>query len=214
MKRLNIAATIALSSCLFIASSGQASEATVEAVVAHLEGVMDTTEQANHSDDFVGVQMTTCRVEVTEPETTATETGGVYLYQEQALVESLASPYRQRFLHIVPGDNYRIASHSFKPDSPEALVGLCEQPSPRAISAADMGEQVCTVSLRASAVGGFVGSTPLGGCVASVRGAVSITNVVVLHEDGMDTWDRGFDAAGTQVWGADSTPYQYRWQSE
>ncbi|MEL6468783.1 MAG: chromophore lyase CpcT/CpeT [Cyanobacteria bacterium J06623_4] len=214
MKRLTIAATITLSSCLLLADAGQTSEVTVEAVVAHLEGVMDTTEQANRSDEFVGVQMTTCRVEVAEPEMTATEVAGVYLYQEQALVESLASPYRQRFLHIVPGDNRRIASHSFKPDSPEALTGLCDQPSPRAVSIADMGEQVCTVSLRASAVGGFVGSTPAGGCIASVRGAVSITNVVVLHEGGMDTWDRGFDAAGTQVWGADSTPYQYRWQSE
>ncbi|MEL6455972.1 MAG: chromophore lyase CpcT/CpeT, partial [Cyanobacteria bacterium J06623_5] len=137
----------------------------------------------------------------------------VYLYQEQALVESLSSPYRQRFLQIAPGNNRRVDSHSFKPDSPEALIGLCQQPSPRSISAADLGEQVCTVSLRTSAIGGFVGSTPAGGCIASVRGAVSITNVVVLHDAGMDTWDRGFDAAGIQVWGADTIPYQYRWRS-
>jgi hypothetical protein len=27
----------------------------------------------------------------------------------------------------------------------------------------------------------------------------------------MDTWDRGFDANGNQVWGADGESYQYRW---
>ncbi|MEM8807159.1 MAG: chromophore lyase CpcT/CpeT [Cyanobacteria bacterium P01_G01_bin.38] len=188
---------------------------SVDAVADHLEGVMDTSAQAAANPDFVSVQMTTCRVTVTEP-----AADSVYLYQEQALSDSLDEPYRQRFLQIAPGDGLRVESHTFKPDAPEQWVGFCNDPSgpvfdhrasnDRLVPTAALGEQICTVALRPSPLG-MVGSTPSGGCPASVRGAVSITNVVVLHVDGMDTWDRGFDAAGNQVWGAEDEPYQYRW---
>ncbi|MEM9091780.1 MAG: chromophore lyase CpcT/CpeT [Cyanobacteria bacterium P01_F01_bin.53] len=206
-------------------SSNFPSELSVEAVAAHLEGVMDTTAQADNNPDFVGVQMTTCRITVmpsitddsTEPGSrgdvaagAAASSDSIYLYQEQALSENVAEPYRQRFLHILPGDNHRIDSRTFKPDDPEQYVDLCDQSAPVA-AATDLGEHVCTVSLRASAIGGFVGSTPAEGCPASLRGAVRITNVVVLHAAGMDTWDRGFDADGNQLWGAKEIPYQYRW---
>ena len=157
---------------------------------------MSTAAQAARDPNFVGVQMTTCRVTPTDA-----QPGSVYLYQEQALIEDLAAPYRQRFLQVVPGDNNRIDSRTFRPDMPEAWAGLCSHTEQPLLTMA-LGEPICTVSLRLSSVGGYVGSTPLAGCPANVRGAVSITNVVVLHENGMDTWDRGFDAEGNQVMGS------------
>ncbi|MEO1403883.1 MAG: chromophore lyase CpcT/CpeT [Cyanobacteria bacterium J06635_1] len=179
---------------------------SVDTVAEHLEGVMDTSAQAAADPDFVSVQMTTCRISVSEP-----AADSVYLYQEQALSNSLDAPYRQRFLQIAPGDGQRIESRTLKPDAPEQWEGFCDRaPTERLVPIDSLGEQVCTVALRPSPLG-MVGSTPNGGCPASVRGAVSITNVVVLHADGMDTWDRGFDAAGNQVWGAQDEPYQYRW---
>ena len=186
------------------ASDSTAVVSGVEAVARHLEGVMSTAAQASRDADFVGVQMTTCRVTPSDP-----QPNSIYLYQEQALIGRLSAPYRQRFLQITPGNNQRIESRTFKPDRPAQWVGLCAQPEP-VVAITGLGESVCTVSLRASVVGGYVGSTPSIGCPANVRGAVSITNVVVLHENGMDTWDRGFDAEGNQVWGADTVPYQYR----
>ena len=180
----------------------------IEAVANYLEGVMSTTEQAENDPNFVGVQMTTCRIEVSAP-----QPDSIYLYQEQALTASLDSPYRQRFLQITPetdpGDSSRIESRTFKPDNTEDWRGLCDQPS-RVVASTELGEQACIISLRPAAIGGFVGSTPAGGCATTVRGAVSITNVVVLHDRGMDTWDRGFDAEGNRVWGAQDVPYQYR----
>lgn len=177
---------------------------TPEAVASYLEGVMDTTRQAARDPSFVGVQMTTCRVAVEGADENA-----IYLYQEQALSEDLNAPYRQRFLQIVPGDGQRVDSNSFKPETPEQWTGLCDRAN-RSVSAIALGAQVCTVSLRASVLGGFVGSTPAAGCPVDFRGASSVTNIVVLHEDGMDTWDRGFDAEGNQLWGADNIPYRYR----
>lgn len=187
---------------------------TPEAVVTYLEGVMTTNDQANNNPDFVSVQMTTCRIAIPDA-MVQTPPDAIYLYQEQALSTDLSEPYRQRFLQIVPGDNNRVDAHSYKLEAPEQWTGLCEQSEEDAlplVGAIALDSPVCTVSLRPAAIGGFVGSTPAGGCSANVRGALSITNIVVLHADGMDTWDRGFDADGNQVWGAEAIPYRYRYR--
>lgn len=175
----------------------------VDAVATHLSRTMDTTAQAERNARFIGVQMTTCSITVPDQD-------GTYLYQEQALSSNLETPYRQRFLHIVLNqDATRVESRTFKPSTPELWTGLCEQAEPTAESS-DLGSLVCIVSLRPSALG-YVGTTPDEGCPVNLRGAVRLTNTIVLHQAGMDTWDRGFDATGVQVWGAQTEPYQYRW---
>ncbi len=179
----------------------------VDAVVEHLTHTMDTTAQAQRNPRFVGVRMTTCPIQVTGQTADASV---IYLYQEQALTERIESPYRQRFLQItLSEDATRVESRTFKPPTPETWTGLCQQANP-SVNASDMGELVCVVSLRPSALG-YVGSTPNEGCPINLRGAVRLTNTIVLHQAGMDTWDRGFDENDVQVWGAESEPYQYRW---
>ncbi|WP_281362077.1 CpcT/CpeT family chromophore lyase [Oxynema aestuarii] len=49
-----------------------------------------------------------------------------------------------------------------------------------------------------------------GADLGSFPGAVRITNSVVVNDNGMETGDRGFDAAGKQLWGADEKPYRFR----
>ena len=83
--------------------------------------------------------------------------------------------------------------------SAEAWINGCNQAAPQLVQE-DLGESVCSVYLK-PLIAVYVGNTPTGGCPANVRGAVKITNTIVLHADGMDTYDRGFDAAGNQVWG-------------
>lgn len=174
-------------------------------VANHLIGVMETTGQAEANSNFVAVRMTTCPVTVPSG---ASDT--VYLYQEQALVENPTEPYRQRFLQIaLSEDGERVESHTLRPEATEALTGLCDQSRPT-INATALGPPVCTVSLRPSSLG-YVGSTPIEGCPVSLGGASYLTNVIVLHSDGMDTWDRGFSADDIQVWGAQAEPYRYRW---
>lgn len=191
------------------AQPGPLSQRNVDAVVEYLTRTMDTTAQAERNPRYVGVQMTTCPIQITG---LAAEEG-VYLYQEQALSDSLASPYRQRFLHIVLNDGAtRIESRTFKPSIPENWTGLCQQAEP-VVDAIELGNWVCTIGLRPSSLG-YVGSTPEEGCPVNLRGAVRLTNTIVLHQDGMDTWDRGFDVNGIQVWGARAEPYQYRWLVE
>lgn len=192
---------------LFSFTIAQASPLTqpVQDVISHLVGVMDISAQAAQNPDLPNVRMTTCEVptqDIPHP----------VLYQEQAVVQRLHQPYRQRFLQIIPSpDGETIESKSFKPLNPEMWVGFCNQTPPqRFLTPQDLGETVCSVFLQP--VGeNYVGETPPEGCPTNVRGAVTITNRIILHEQGMDTWDRGFDAQGNQVWGAEGESYQFRW---
>lgn len=182
--------------------------ASVERVVAHLVGVMDTSAQAAANSDKTNVRMTTCRVRTRGD----INSSSVYLYQEQALNNSLDRPYRQRFLEITLGDRQDVVvSHTYKLDRAELWNGFCDRPlAERVIDGDRLGKPSCSVFLQ-PLVSVYIGRTQPGGCPTNFRGAVTITNRIILHDRGMDTWDRGFDAEGQQVWGAEATGYQYRW---
>lgn len=181
----------------------------VQTVASYLVGVMDTTAQAKAVPEAPSVRMTTCKLMVG-----GQKPNQVFLYQEQALTEKLNQPYRQRVLKIAPGEGKMVRSISYKPENPSQWVGLCDKPeSDRAIAVSDLEDVNCTVFLKPVA-DGYIGETQPGGCPTNYRGAVSITNTITLDEARMETQDRGFDAAGKQVWGADKTPYQFRRKME
>jgi hypothetical protein len=182
----------------------------VEEVASRLEGIMDTSAQAATNSKAPNVRMTTCRIQVTDV-ASANAGESVFLYQEQALSKDLAKPYRQRFLQLSPSlYSQSVRSRSFKPANPSSWTGFCNKPTAdRTLQLKDLGTPVCNVFLRRSGED-YTGNTPIDGCAAKVRGAVRITNHIELHTTGMDTWDRGFDASGKQVWGAKAESYQYR----
>lgn len=179
-------------------------------VVTLLEGVMDTTAQAKVNPKAPSVQMTTCRVQVIDTNNTSS---AIFLYQEQALTSKLSQPYRQRFLEISPhSETQTVRSLSFRPTQPERWAGFCNQPdAQRTLQSRDLGNPVCSVFLKQTQRG-FMGETPPEGCPTNARGAVRITNTIELNTSGMNTWDRGFDANGKQVWGAQSESYQFKRQ--
>ncbi|MBR8830425.1 MAG: Chromophore lyase CpcT/CpeT [Chroococcopsis gigantea SAG 12.99] len=176
----------------------------VNGVVSHLVGVMDTTAQAASNPKAPSVRMTTCKIDLRGGD------DSVYLYQEQALITKLSQPYRQRILEIQPhGDAVR--SKSYKLINGNNWINLCNKlDSERVLQRTDLGESVCSVFLR-PIKDGYRGETPPQGCPTNARGAVKITNTVILHSEGMDTYDRGYDSDGRQVWGAQGESYQYRW---
>lgn len=185
-------------------------EQQVQEVVSHLDGVMDTSAQANNNPKAPIVRMTTCKVKVEdEPLINSSQT---FLYQEQALSQKLSQPYRQRFLRIAPsGDRRSVESAAFRPPNSTAWIGLCDKPeAERVVKVSDIGKLTCSVFLQPQGQN-YVGETKAGGCPTNFKGAVKIVNQIVLHQSGMDTWDRGFDATGNQVWGAKDKPYQFRW---
>jgi len=184
----------------------------VDEVVSHLVGVMDTSAQATANPKAPQVRMTTCKVRVQTTEPSTSRFQPVFLYQEQALQQRLSQPYRQRFLRIAPSaDGQKVESAGFKPSTPQNWVGLCNQPeAKRVVPLNDIGKTECSVFLRRDG-NQYIGETQASGCPTNYKGAVRITNRIILHQTGMDTLDRGFDAAGNLVWGAKEEPYQFRW---
>ncbi|MGA7933550.1 MAG: chromophore lyase CpcT/CpeT [Kovacikia sp.] len=182
-------------------------------MASRLEGIMDTSAQAVANPKAPQVRMTTCRVTVANavPRSQGSSGETVVLYQEQALFRDLTKPYRQRFLQISPSlYSQSVRSRSFKPANPSLWTGFCNKPAAdRVLQPKDLGSPVCDVFLKRSGQD-YIGNTPVNGCLANFRGAVRITNHIELSTTGMDTWDRGFDANGKQVWGAKAESYQYR----
>jgi hypothetical protein len=180
----------------------------VEEVVSRLIGVMDTSAQAQANPQAPNVRMTTCKIAVASPDRSRDRV--VFLYQEQALSGNLSQPYRQRFLRISPSNNLQIESAGFKPKNLQRWVGFCQRSADkRVVQIEDLGTTECSVFLKREGEN-YVGETQPGGCPTNFKGAVRITNRVVLYQTGMDTFDRGFDAAGNLVWGAKEEPYQFR----
>ena len=189
--------------------------AQVEDVASHLVGVMDTSQQATVNPNRVNVRMTTCQVRLNEANSRFNILDSIFLYQEQALVENLNQPYRQRVLRLAPNPyGEGVESKSFKYFEPEALVGLCQQQeATRIVLAQGLLDVNCSVFLVPIETI-YLGKTPPEGCPTNFRGATKITNLVILNAQGMETWDKGLDEKGERVWGAENEPFIYTWQQK
>jgi CpeT/CpcT family (DUF1001) len=185
----------------------------VEEVAQRLEGIMDTSARARVNPKAANVRMTACRISVNDNNSIEANKSNkpIFLYQEQALSSELNKPYRQRFLEISLVNNSRtVRSLSYKPADLNSVINFCNKSAAeRVVNKSELGNAICSVYLTRSGEN-YIGVTPKQGCPANVRGAVTITNTVVLSEKGMNTWDRGFDANGKQVWGAKAESYEFR----
>ena len=68
----------------------------------------------------------------------------------------------------------------------------------------------CTVYLERVSEGRFEGSTREDDCKSGLRGASYATSEVIVTVDGIESWDRGFDSQGEQVWGAEQGAYIFK----
>jgi hypothetical protein len=136
---------------------------------------------------------------------------GVWLYVEQAAAESAASPYRQRVYHLRRVGEDLFASSVFTFADPLSRAGAWRSESPLADLSPDDLEprQGCTIYLLERSDGAFEGSTLGRLCRSELRGATWASSEVVIDAGGMVSWDRGFDDAGAQVWGAEKAGYRF-----
>jgi len=136
---------------------------------------------------------------------------GVWLYVEQAVAESADQPYRQRvyYLRRVGEDLFGSSVYTF--DEPLARAGAWQLESPLAdLGPADLTERDgCTIYLVRRADGAFEGSTLGRLCTSNLGGATWASSEVVITTEGMVSWDRGWNDAGAQVWGAEKAGYRF-----
>ena len=102
-------------------------------------------------------------------------------------------------------------SKVFELPDPSVAVGAWKQPDALATldPAALVDRPGCAVLLRAVDGASFAGSTLGSQCVSGFRGAAYATSEVTVTATGLVSWDRGYDAAGKQVWGAEKGGYKF-----
>jgi hypothetical protein len=141
-------------------------------------------------------------------------TDGLWLYQEQAIVnqpgktrqQALASPYFQFVSRIVPlrsgvlrRDNFRVR------DGARFAGARIEQLAP-----SDLMEASCHNRIERVAPGWFTGATE--SCANRYKGAAWMQSLSVMTANVHVNWDRGFDQAGNRVWGPEKGGYIFERQ--
>jgi CpeT protein len=136
---------------------------------------------------------------------------GPWLYVEQASAAALERPYRQRVYHLVAEPEGRVRSEVYLlPGDPLAFAGAWMTPAAFAQVAPESLELRGGCDILLERVGEeWRGSTQGAGCESSLRGASYATSEVTLGPGVLRSWDRGFDDAGEQVWGATKGPYEF-----
>lgn len=138
----------------------------------------------------------------------------LWLYVEQARADALDRPYRQRIYQLIqsPDGEFESRVYELPGDDPLRYAGAHLDASRLAgVRKEDLKlKEGCSIFLRRLADGTYEGSTRGKGCASKRQGAAYTTSEVRLSADRMVTWDRGWDAAGTQVWGATGGGYIFR----
>lgn len=201
-----IALSTALTACPIQDDPGEV-EPTFEMVGAlgqHLIGVFDSEQQSIDDPQYFAIQLVTCPVD-------APDLGDDVVYVEQAMLDNVDAPYRQR-LYVLEGDDDAETAmttvHALV--NPSASIGLCDEEK------ATFGED--DVTLRSgcgvrmdwdSGDEAFVGETADRSCESTMNGASYATAEVWIGASRITSWDRGFDANDDQVWGAVAGPYEF-----
>jgi hypothetical protein len=173
-------------------------------VALMLAGRFDSSQQASEDSRYFAVQLRACRIDVPL-------LGDDVLYVEQAMLTATDEPYRQRVYVLSSADDETVHSDVHELEDPERFVGLCDKaegertmPAPEEIVAM-LG---CRVTLHADG-DTFTGGTDGSSCLNDYAGASYATSEVTLTDETIESWDRGYDADGVQLWGATAGAYRF-----
>ena len=178
-------------------------------LTAWLAGDFNSEQQSFDEPQYFAIQVLGCAVD-------APELGERALYIEQAVMDSLDAPYRQRLytMHASSDDEVSAWTTVYALEDPDAAIGLCDAGSVATFTASDVTEREgCGVfATWDEDAQTFEGGTDGDACESSINGATYATSDVVIDSEGFTSWDRGYDANDDQVWGAVDGPYIFERQ--
>lgn len=138
-------------------------------------------------------------------------TDGPWLYVEQAAATDLDTPYRQRIYHLAERPDGVLESAVLEIPDPLRFAGAWRTGDLGALTPDSLlARPGCSVLLTWDPDGGrYAGSTPGTECLSQLRGAAWATSEVTVTAEGITSWDRGWNAAGEQVWGSRHGAYVF-----
>ena len=174
----------------------------VEVLAEQLSGRFDSSEQSESDYSYYSIQLLGCAVD-------APELGDTVLYIEQASLDSLSSPYRQRLYVLEQLSETEAVSTIYSLKNPARFIGLCSEEEVGYFTAGQVElREGCDVYLNYQD-DGFTGATEIGTCSSDLNGASYATSIVTTSANKIESLDQGFDENGTQVWGAVDGPYLF-----
>ncbi|MFK7833855.1 MAG: chromophore lyase CpcT/CpeT [Winogradskyella sp.] len=137
------------------------------------------------------------------------EDKGNFLYVEQALNSRQNKPYRQRIYEVTRASDSTFSSAIYTLNTDSLWIGKWKTPKAfDSISLKDIAlKEGCEVILTRINPNQFIGKTGDTTCVSTMNGAAFARSEVEILEDKIISWDRGFDANGDYVWGAEKAGY-------
>lgn len=197
-------------------------------LVKLMSGSFSSADQAVNDPDFLDIRLRI--VQIWRDRDERGESQVAWFYVEQAAASSLDKPYRQRIYKLTglemestdPKDKAGTKVHVFRsdvfllpgdgPDDALRFAGCWKTPEKfNEIKPSNLKlRDGCAVILTRNAKGEFTGGTVGDKCPSDRAGAKYATSEVHIDAGGMKTWDRGFDQAGKQVWGATKGAYEFK----
>lgn len=189
---------------LSFGGNGQSDKVTLkhlENLAATMSGTFSSANQALEDSDYYHIVLRM------KPIWTKSN-DGYWLYVEQAMASAEQRPYRQRVYHVFLLNDTTIVSKVFELKSPSKYIGGWKDDERLSYLTEDslVDRQGCAIYLHKKGEI-FRGSTPGMECLSNLRGASYATSEVVIYPDRLVSWDRGWDKAGKQVWGAEKGGY-------
>ncbi|GMH16702.1 hypothetical protein Nepgr_018543 [Nepenthes gracilis] len=184
-------------------------------VAQSLCGEKNSREQASRDpENYFNLRMMTC------PATEMVD-GSKVLYFEQAFWRTPQKPFRQRFYTVKPclkemRCDVELSTHAIR--DMEEYKNYCDRskdqrPLPEEVIG-DIAEHLTTIHLSRCERGKrclYEGATPPGGFPNFWNGATYCTSELsILKNNEIHTWDRGYDDDGNQVWGVKVGPYEFK----
>jgi hypothetical protein len=205
LARTVIAAASLLSVCCVSEPASTRDSDELERLADWMTGSFSSQEQAAVDSDFYDIRLEMARIWTDRED-------GPWLYVEQAAASALDRPYRQRVYHLVRIDDRTFRSDVYTFAEPLDHAGAWKEEQPLAALNPELLElrEGCSITLRALGTDLFEGSTQGKGCESTLRGARYATSEVRITATELASWDRGFDATDTQVWGAEKGGYIFK----
>ncbi len=204
MRAARAVGLVGLPALLALGPADPAAAVDLDTLVSWMTGSFSSEAQAAADSAYFDI-----RLEMVPIWTERTD--GRWLYVEQAAARSLERPYRQRVYRVTREEDGAWRSEVFALPEPLRFAGAWRETDPLAALTPDSltVRDGCAVILREFVGGIFVGATEGTGCASSLRGASWATSEVRIGYARIESWDRGFDAAGAQVWGAEKGAYVF-----
>ena len=172
----------------------------LEELFSLMQGSFDSQQQSQNDSTYYNISLHMIPI---------WKEKGHFLYVEQALSSTKDKPYRQRIYELTQVNDsiYKSTIYTLSVDS--LWIGKWRTPAAfDSISTKDINlKEGCEVLLKRVNPKHYIGKTGDTSCESSLRGAVFARSEVEIFEDTIISWDRGFDANGAYVWGAEKSGY-------